>query len=141
MSQTNMQFSVAAHMMAALAERDGEAVRSAELAGSVHADPSFIRRVLSKLAKAGLVITTRGKHGACSLARPPSQISLLDIYKASEAPAPFALHAYPVTKDCCVSRNIKSCMETVLQEAQDGFEQGLAKQSLADVVAAIRKRR
>ncbi len=139
MSQTNVQFSIASHIMAVLGFHYGEAVRSAELAGSVNADPSFVRRALSKLARAGLVITTRGKRGACSLSRPPSQITLLDIYNASEAPAAFNVHNYPVVKSCQVSRNIKGCLEGVLQQAQSGFEQGLARQTLAEVVAVIRQ--
>jgi Rrf2 family protein len=141
MSQTNVQFSVASHVMAALGVHEGVPLRSGELAGSVNADPSFVRRVVSKLAKAGLVTTTRGKMGACLLARPPAQITLLDIYRASEAPAAFAVHAYPTQEGCRVSRNIKGCMEGVLREAQDGFEQGLARQTLADVVGAIRRGR
>lgn len=125
--------------MAALGVHYGEELRSAELAGSVNADPSFVRRVLSKLAKAGLVTTTRGKSGACALSKPPSQITLLDIYKASEAPATFAVHSYPVTQSCQVSRNIKGCMEDVLQQAQRGFEQGLARRTLADLVTTIKR--
>lgn len=139
MAQINVQFSVASHVMAALGLFEGEGVRSAALAGSVNADPTFVRRVVSKLAKAGLVITTRGKGGACRLARPPTEITLLDIYRASEAPVAFAVHAYPAQDSCRVSRNIKGCMNDVLQEAQDGFEQRLARQTLADVVDAIRR--
>jgi Rrf2 family protein len=141
MSQTNVQFSVASHVMAALGVHDGEPIRSASLAGSVNADPTFVRRVVSKLAKAGLVTTTRGKGGACRLARPPAEITLLDIYKASEAPAAFAVHDYPVTDGCRVSRNIKGCMDSVLQDAQSGFERQLARQTLADVVEVIRRGR
>jgi Rrf2 family protein len=137
MSQTNVQFSVASHVMAALAANEGEGLRSSILAGSVNADPSFVRRVVSKLAKAGLVITTRGANGACRLARPPAAITLLDIYRASEAPSAFALHAYPVFEGCRISRNFKGCMENVLREAQNGLEQGLARQTLADVLATI----
>ncbi len=139
MSQVNVQFSVASHVMAALAMSGGEPVRSAVLAGSVNADPTFVRRVVSKLAKSGLVTTTRGKGGACTLARPPERITLLDIYRASEAPAAFAVHAYPVEERCRVSRNIKGCMGEVLQAAQDGFERSLAQRTLAEVVAAIRR--
>jgi Rrf2 family protein len=141
MSQTNVQFSVASHVMAALAANEGEALRSSMLAGSVNADPSFVRRVVSKLAKAGLVTTTRGANGACTLARPPAQITLLDIYRASEAPSAFALHAYPVVEGCRISRNIKGCMGEVLRKAQQGLEQGLAQQTLADVVATIARGR
>jgi Rrf2 family protein len=138
MSQTNVQFSVAAHVMAALGAHGGEPVRSAELAGSVNADPTFVRRVVAKLARAGLVTTTRGKGGACALGRPAQRITLLDIYRASEAPAAFAVHAYPVEEGCRVSRNIKGCMDDVLRDAQEGFERRLAQRTLADLVAATR---
>lgn len=138
MSQVNVQFSVASHVMAALGLSNGEPVRSAVLAGSVNADPTFVRRVVSKLAKAGLVTTTRGKGGACALARAPDRITLLDIYRASEAPATFAVHGYPVEERCRVSRNIKGCMGDVLRDAQEGFESRLARRTLADVMAAIR---
>lgn len=139
MPQANVQFSVASHMMAALGVHAGEPMRSAELAESVNADPSFVRRVLSKLARAGLVSTTRGKNGACMLARPPSQITLLDIYRASETPQACAVHAYPVVDACKISRNIKGCMEEVLCQAQRGFEDQLAAQSLADVLRRVKK--
>lgn len=139
MSPTNTQFSVAAHVMAALGAHDGEPMRSAELAASVNADPSFVRRILSKLAKCGLVTTTRGKNGACSLARAPQRITLLDIYRASESHAACTVHAYPVAEECRVSRNIKRCMDDVIHTAQAGFEAGLAKQTLADVVDTINR--
>ena len=139
MPHTNVQFSVAAHVMAALGAHGGKPVHSAELAASVNADPSFVRRVVSKLAKAGLVHTTRGKSGACSLAKAPSHITLLDIYRASEAPATCAVHAYPVAEACCVSRNIKPCMNDVLREAQRGFERGLARQTLANVLTRLQQ--
>jgi Rrf2 family protein len=137
MSQVNVQFSVASHVMAALGTHYGEPLRSGELAGSVNADPTFVRRVVSKLAKAGLVTTLRGKGGACALARPPERITLLDIYRASEAPPAFAVHGYPVTEGCRVSRNIKGCMRDVLAQAQADFERSLAGRTLADIVAAI----
>jgi Rrf2 family protein len=137
MSQTNVQFSVASHIMASLGAHHGSPVRSNVLAGSVNADPSFVRRVVSKLAKAGLVSTTRGKSGSCILSRPPSEITLLDIYKASEAPKAFTVHGYPVTEQCHVSRNIKGCLAVVLDRAQASFEQSLAGQSLADLITGV----
>jgi Rrf2 family protein len=139
MSATNVQFTVAAHILAALALRHGEGIPSSDLAGSVHADPSFVRKSLSKLAKAGLVVARRGKGGASLLARPPKQITLLDIYRASAAPPVFAIHDYPVDKNCPVSCNIKISMSTVLAKAQGSFEKSLAKITLADVVAEISK--
>ena len=69
MSVKSVQFTVAAHIMAALGYFHGEEISSATLADSVNADPTFVRKSLSKLSKAGLVVTKRGKSGASVLAR------------------------------------------------------------------------
>jgi Rrf2 family protein len=135
MSATSVQFAVAAHLMVALAYRQGEEIHSVVLAGSVNADPSFVRKSLSKLAKAGLVETRRGKNGASVLRRPPRQITLLDIFRASNAPAAFTIHSYPVEKRCPISCNIKQSMSTVLARAQGSFEKTLAGVTLAELVS------
>jgi len=139
MSATSFQFTVAAHIMATLGFRDGEDTSSSMLAESVNADPTFVRKSLSKLSKAGLIVTTRGKSGASRLRRSPKQITLLDIYRASAAPPTFAIHSYPVEKRCPISCNIKGCMSSVLRKAQDSFENSLAGITLADIVGEIRR--
>jgi Rrf2 family protein len=140
MSVKSVQFTVATHIMAALGYFHGQQISSATLADSVNADPTFVRKSLSKLSKAGLVVTKRGKSGASVLARPPRQITLLDIYRASTAPPAFAIHSYPVNKRCPVSCNLKECMSGVLSQAQYSFEGSLAKITLADLVGQIREK-
>jgi Rrf2 family protein len=139
MAVTNVQFTVAAHIMAALAFRDGEETSSALLAQSVNANPSFVRKSLSKLAKAGLVRTTRGKNGASQLARSPKRITLLDIYKASASGPAITLHSYPARMACPVSCNFKECMAAVLKGAQSSLEKSLAKTTLASMVAGLHR--
>ena len=139
MPATSVQFTVAAHIMAALGFFSGKEISSATLAESVNADPTFVRKSLSKLSKAGLIVTTRGKNGASTLTRSPKLISLLDIYRASAAPPTFAIHTYPVEKRCPISSNIKGCMSSVLKKAQAGFENALDGITLADVVGEIRR--
>ncbi len=140
MSAKSVQFTVAAHIMVVLGYSHGEEIPSATLADSVNADPTFVRKSLSKLSKAGLVVTKRGKSGASVLARPARQITLLDIYRASAAPPAFAIHSYPVEKRCPVSCNLKECMSGILSQAQDSFEKSLAKISLANLVGQIREK-
>jgi len=139
MSATSVQFTVAAHIMAALGFFSGQEIPSATLAESVNADPTFVRKSLSKLSKAGLISTTRGKNGSRTLTRSPGQITLLDIYRASAAPPTFAIHRYPVEKRCPISRNIKGCLSSVLGKAQNSFEKTLDRITLADVVGEIRR--
>ena len=140
MSVKSVQFTVAAHIMAALGYYHGEEISSATMAESVNADPTFVRKSLSKLSKAGLVATKRGKSGASVLARPRRQITLLDIYRASAAPPAFAIHSYPVEKSCPVSCHLKECMSGLLSQAQNSFERSLAKITLADLVGQIRQK-
>ena len=139
MSATSVQFTVSAHIMAALGFRHGEELPSAMLAESVNADPTFVRKSLSKLSKAGLIVTTRGKNGASRLTRSPKQITLLDVYRASEAPPTFAIHSYPVEQRCPISCNIKGSMTSALKKAQESFENSLAGITVADVVEEIRR--
>ena len=126
--------------MAALGFRYGEEVTSKMLAASVKAEPTFIRKSLSKLAKAGLVVTKRGKHGASGLARPPAQITLRDIYLASEAPGILGAHTYPVERACPVSVNISECMSGIQAATQHSIEAALAEITLADLLADIQER-
>jgi Rrf2 family protein len=126
--------------MAALGYRHGEEVSSTILADSVNADPTFVRKSLSKLSKAGLVVTKRGQSGASVLARPPRQITLLEIYRASAAPRAFAIHSYPIEKRCPVSCHLKQCMSGLLSQAQNSFERSLGKITLADLVGQIREK-
>ena len=64
MSVKSVQLAVAAHIMAVLGFDHGAEVSSATLAGSVDADPTLVRKSFSKLSKAGLVVTKRGKRGS-----------------------------------------------------------------------------
>jgi len=139
MSANNTQFSIAIHLMAGLGYGARFDLTSTDLAASVNACPSFVRRILSKLSKAGLVRTMRGKSGTCQLARPAENISLLDIYEAVDAPKVFAVHAYPAQNLCPVSCGFKHMIDRVLENAQVSFEKTLTQTTLADVIEEIKK--
>ncbi len=134
----NTQFSIAVHILAGLGCQCGKDVTSSELARSVNTSPSFVRRILSKLSKAGLINTATGKAGACWLARKPEAISLLDIYRAVDAPKAFSIHTYAEQKPCAVSCHIKSALEKVLGKTQQAMEESLAKISLAEVITDLK---
>lgn len=136
----NTQFSIAVHIMAALGHGACSEVTSARLAASVNTSPSFVRRVLAKLSKADLIETAKGKSGCCRLARDPAKVSLLDIYRAVDAPKAFSIHAYPEQGPCVVSCHIKEALEKVLEKSQYALEECLAKISLAEVVSDLGRR-
>ena len=136
----NTQFPIAVHIMAALGYRRGKDTTSALLAQSVNTSPSFVRRVLAKLSKANLVETATGKGGTCWLAKDAKNISLLDIYKAVDAPKAFSIHHYAEQKVCTVSCHIKGALEKALAKTQKAMEASLAEISLAQIVSEVKKK-
>jgi Rrf2 family protein len=135
----NTQFSIAVHLLAGLGFECGQNRTSAQLAASINTSPSFVRRVLAKLSKAGLVETAKGKGGCCKLRQGPEKISLLDVYQAVGAPGAITLHHYEIQKACVVSCNIKAAMDKILRKPQKALEDSLAKITLAEVIAAVKK--
>ena len=136
---TNIQFSIAVHIMAVLGYRQGADTTSGSLAKSVNACPSFVRRILARLSKAGLVQTTIGKAGACTLAKKASEISLFDIYDAVNAPKVFSIHGYDIQRPCVVSCNIKASLERVLEKTQLSVEERLKSITLEEIISDIRQ--
>jgi FeS assembly SUF system regulator len=67
--------------------REPEAVLSATgLAERAGLEPPTVAKVLKPLAQAGLVDAFRGASGGYRLARPPAEISLIEIVEAIEGP-------------------------------------------------------
>ena len=133
MSAKNVQLSVAVHIMTILSHHVNDEIVSEKLSDSIKAEPSFVRKVLAKLSKAGLVTSLRGRNGRIKIAKPASQISLLDIYKATEVPEVFAVHAYAEEKTCGVSCAHKKSMNMILKKAQLAFETSLKKTLLSEI--------
>jgi len=139
MSRINNKFSVGVHIMTALGDHHGGQATSAHLTTSVRAHESQVRSVLSKLAKAGLVMTSRGRHGFSALSRPANTISLLEIYRAVEAPPIFSIHQYQTEKTCRTSCTHKEVMVELLGDAQRAFEARLGQRMLSGMVAKARR--
>ena len=104
----------------------------------MRAHESQVRSVLSKLVKAGLVVASRGRNGFSSLSRPASKISLLEIYKAVEAPPVFSIHEYPKEKTCRTSCTHKEAMAELLEDTQRAFETRLSQRKLSEMVEKAR---
>lgn len=137
MPAANTQFSIAIHVLAALAHHEG-VFTSENLASSVNANPIFIKRILVKLSKANLVNSVAGKSGGYTLARNPENITLLDIFSAVDPPSTSAVHAYPVNADCVISSNIKDVMADIHTDIQKAVERELRETTLANVVSRIK---
>ncbi|MEL6429266.1 MAG: Rrf2 family transcriptional regulator [Planctomycetota bacterium] len=78
----NSRFSIALHVLGFLTAHQGHPVPSEILATTYGTSPVVVRRVLGRLREAGLIETRGGAGGGSVLARPPSEITLLDVFRA-----------------------------------------------------------
>ncbi|MDR3440020.1 Rrf2 family transcriptional regulator [Telmatospirillum sp.] len=136
----NCRFAVAVHIITVLATHRDTPATSDWIAGSVNTNPVVVRRILSALAKAGLVQSQRGIAGGSALAKEPGAISLLDIYRAVDEQEAQAMHHQPPNPNCPVGAHIVPVLTEILRCAEDAKQQELAKRNVGDVVAAIRHR-
>lgn len=134
----NCRFAVAVHVCALLAMSTDGPITSDWIAGSVNTNPVVVRRILSALAKAGLVRSVRGSAGGSMLARAPETVSLLEIQRAVEEEDGPALHNQPPNRACPVGRGIQPVLARVLDRAEAAREAVLATTLLSEVVASIR---
>jgi len=128
------QFAIAIHILTLLALSGGATVTSVEMASSVNTNPAFLRRILGDLGRAGLVESQQGVTGGWRLRHDPDAISLLAIYRAVDKRRLLAMHHDTNTR-CPVGAVIQSTLEGYFSEAEAAFEQTLARQTLAQVVA------
>lgn len=75
-------FNTTVHLMITLAYKREEELSSKSLAETIGTNPAFIRKIMAKLSRAGLIETRRGQLGGVCIARPAKEISLKDIYLA-----------------------------------------------------------
>ena len=128
---------MAVHVLAVLAYKQGQAVTSAGLAGSVNTNPVVIRRLLLLLQAAGFIETRKGAGAGSRLSRAPGRITLAEVYEAVETDEPFAPHSKPPNKACPVGNCIQAALEKVFASAEAALQRELAKTSLADILKSV----
>ncbi len=135
--QISSRFTIAIHIFSCINTFEKERkVTSDFLASSVEVNPVVIRRILLQLKAAGLVCVQRGTGGT-TIARPPEEITFLDIYHAVECVEEgelFHFHEKP-NMACPVGRNIHSVLDEKLERVQKAMERELESITLADVLA------
>lgn len=127
------RFAVAVHVMTLLSRAGEEPLKSDSVAGSVNTNPVVIRRILCALSRAGLVTSQTGAAGGTRLARPSTEITLRDVYRAVEPREIFGLHRQPPNRDCPVGMNIEAVLQDILARVDNAVDEVLAGMTLEDV--------
>ena len=133
----NSQFAIAIHVLTILAKSGDERVKSDYIAGSVNTNPVVIRRLLSNLQDANLVVSQVGATGGTSLAKQPKDIHLSEVYKALPCGEIFALHSKEANQDCPIGRNMAAFLCGLQKEIDKSMEEKLNQYTLRDVIEKI----
>ncbi|BAM02708.1 RrF2 family transcriptional regulator [Phycisphaera mikurensis] len=125
-----------------LSEGPGQppALPASDLADFQGVSPSLVRKVFTKLERAGLVASAEGKGGGFRLARSASDISVLDVVDAIEGDKPL-FDCKQIQGNCAVlSGDVAAdaarsmCMiHTVMLEAEQAMRRSLRSYSLAQM--------
>jgi Rrf2 family iron-sulfur cluster assembly transcriptional regulator len=113
----------------------GRLVMIEEICDAENIPKSFLAKIFQSLAKGGFVRSHRGAGGGFSLARLPSEISLLDIFRCVEGE--FALQkCVSEEPECVVSKErLGSCtLCGIFTEAQNRVNEVFARTNLQDLI-------
>jgi Rrf2 family protein len=135
----NSRMTVAVHILSYLvfaSRKRPDPVTSDEIARSVRTNPVVIRRLLSRLHKAGLVRSHRGANAGWTLARSPKTMTLLDVYTVVHDEGLFRLHASPPNPQCPIGRGLPPTLRRVYGTLEDDLRRRLARTNVDEVLAA-----
>lgn len=123
-------------LLAIAAEREGDALNSAEIAKR-HAIPhKFLEQILLDLKKAGILESRRGKSGGYAMLRPADTVSfgeVLRIFEGPLAPLPcLSRNAYRRCEDC--ESEARCAIRREFARSYDASRQVLDSRTLADAL-------
>jgi Rrf2 family protein len=133
------KFAVAIHSMIFISESE-EAMTSDTLAETLNTNPSYVRRILTALAKAGL-ISSASKTKGCALLKAPEDIRLTEIYDAVE-PGVSKLNmnlSQNLDTEIHLGKCEKPVIEGLFSEMENAVEKILVKKTLRDLINSIRQ--
>ncbi len=128
------KFSVALHILTMISEKKGT-LSSQALATSVGTNASYIRKVTALLKSAGLITSHQGRSGY-QLSKSPKEISLLEIYYATQEVnhiSLFQIHQN-ANKECPVGKHMEDAMAPIFSSLEQQLEEELAHQTLDNVI-------
>ncbi|AQR60909.1 transcriptional regulator [Brevundimonas sp. LM2] len=137
----DLRFPTALQMVLSLAvaRETGSRCTSAELALGLGANPVLVRKLLTPLARDGIVMATLGKNGGVRLGRAPDAITLGEIY-ASVVEDKRLFATRPNVPDVCVvSRNIETFFTAVSDTIEKDALASLSRITVAQGLSEIRR--
>lgn len=129
----SVRLSDAVHLMVYIEVAKGSILSSAAIAKSIQTNPAYIRQLMMKLKRAGLLQSVHG-HANPKLARPPEEISLLDVYNAVEGDKPLLHLDADINPECDIGINIQYALKGYYEQIQNNIRQEMDQIKLSDIM-------
>ena len=113
---------------------EGEKLPSSRIAASLKTNPSLVRQMIGQLSRAGLLQTQRGST-QIHFTRPLTEITALDVYRASEPAHDLLVVDQNTAQSCSVGVAFPNVLAGHSQEIQASVEAQLAQLTVAQLVA------
>lgn len=89
-------------VLAQMAREPARLVTAPQLSQDSALPPPTVSKLLKELARAGVLVSHRGVNGGYTLARPPEEISVLEVVGALEGPVALTSCVEEAEEDCSV---------------------------------------
>jgi len=136
------RFAVAVHILVELA-RCGSNLSSAAIADQVNSHATFMRRILARLAQAGLVEAREGRDGGYTLKLPAERITLADVFVAirweSQEEAERGACGEPVepAESACAEVDRNERLDRALAEIMEDIDQHVLERLREHTIASL----
>ncbi len=134
------KLSIALHILVYLAETGGHPIISGELAAHLRTNPVVVRRSLTGLRAAGIVVSEKGHGGGWTLGRAAVAISLGEVYAALGERGDLLAEPEPKAPGCLIAKAVDRALDGFYAEAEALLQRRLAAVSLADISADFGRR-
>ncbi|WP_036717426.1 RrF2 family transcriptional regulator [Paenibacillus harenae] len=111
-----------------------ERCASNEIAGNVCGEPTLMRRILSRLVKAGIVEAREGRDGGYALSRAPEDITFADVYRAIQMVEPLYAGLLGTTKNGPFAEEARKMFTKVISESEDQLMRVLERHTIAELI-------
>ncbi|MGE5554443.1 MAG: RrF2 family transcriptional regulator [Betaproteobacteria bacterium] len=110
----------------------GEVIDARTIASAERIPMRFLLRILRSLVKAGIAVSQRGVGGGYALARPPEEVTLLDVVEAVEGPT--RVNRCLLDPEYCSKRWASRCpVHRALAGVQSALRHELARHDFAEL--------
>lgn len=134
----NKSFEQATYVVTMLALQEGhQPVKSHVLSQILQVSDSYLKKVLMKLSKAGLIASQASKTGGYQLAKPVDEITLKDIFFALELQADvldFKHMAHQIYDDEAHVHQVEDLVKTTLEAGLTAFYSQLDGLKISDLL-------